>query len=134
MKGCFEESDRERMVCDPDELGERAPEVLGGVTGQDELEEDEGPAQGQIPLEVVVTVPEFEVDQPIAGADLDDVAIVAVQGLDGARAWRWDFDERLVSFHLRQGLVFLDDLTRLDSPLDKFSFMYTFPEIGKKEV
>ena len=35
-----QELHRERVVCDADELGERAPEVLGGVAREDELEED----------------------------------------------------------------------------------------------
>ena len=54
--------------------------------------------------------------------------------LDDTTPGAGHFDQGLVRFHFRQGLVFLDRVTRSNAPPNDFGFMHTFPEIGKYEV
>jgi hypothetical protein len=67
------------------------------------------------------------------GADLDDVAVLAVERGDGAGAGAWDFDKGLVGFHLSDDLVFLDGVAFLDLPGDEFGLFEALAEVGEDE-
>ena len=66
--------------------------------------------------------------------DLDDVAIVAVQGLDLARARRGNLDQRLVGLHLGEDLVLLDLVAFADDPLDELGFFEPLTKVGEDEL
>jgi len=67
-------------------------------------------------------------------ADLDDVAFAAVHFLDRAGPRTRHFDQRLVGFHLGEGLVLVDGIAGLHPPLDELRLVHAFTEIGKNEV
>jgi hypothetical protein len=67
------------------------------------------------------------------GADLDGVAVLAVEGGDGARAGAGDLDKGLVGLHLGDDLVLFDGVALLDLPDDQFGLFEAFAEVGEDE-
>ena len=46
----------------------------------------------------------------------------------------WNFNKRLVGFHLGHCLMFFDGVANLHAPLNKFGFVNTFTKIWKNEM
>ena len=62
------------------------------------------------------------------------VASFSAQLANHAIPRTWNFNQRLVCFHLRHGLVFLHGITNLHAPFNKFSFVNALTKIRKNEM